>query len=173
MRPMTLAATAALVMTMSAAAAAQPFPGAVQPDPTNHPDWWVPCSSSIAIDRGLGCDRPRPTATPLRTALTAPPTEDEFYTYDPYGVGTPQSFKVRTADRAQWLQGGKRYRHAYNVEMVVGRTEFRCEDIGYGEVCDLFQIGTVTYSANVVGLEVGREIPFRLFAPAGPWVRVD
>lgn len=172
MKTMTVTTTAALVLTMAAAAAAQPFPGAVQPDPTNHPTWWVPCSSAIAIERGLSCGQ-RPAPQPLRTALTPPPTEDEFYTYDPYGANTPQTFKVRTADKAQWFQGGRRYRHAYNVEMVIGRTEFRCEDIGYGEVCDLFQIGTVTYSANVDGLDLGREIPFRLFAPRGPWTPIE
>ncbi|MFI5224394.1 MAG: hypothetical protein ACHQX3_09185, partial [Nitrospirales bacterium] len=144
------------------------FPGAVQPDAVNHPDWWVPCNHPQAEQAGLSCTPPPRLYTTAKPSV-AVPSEDEYVTILPYGPGSaPQQYMVRTANRAMWLQSGKVYRHPYNITMRVDRTEFRCEDIGYGEVCDLFQIGVVLDAAQTSSTP-GQEISFRLFAPT-EWV---
>lgn len=51
-----LCAIGVLVVVVGAAAAAQPFPGAVLVN-----GGWVPCTHQIAIDAGLGCVAPTPT----------------------------------------------------------------------------------------------------------------
>lgn len=123
---------------------------------------WVPKSHQL-------CNAPVPPPEDKLVTSIVPPSVDEYYTYEPYGAGISQRVIVRTADRSLWFLSGQVYRHPYNVEMKIGRTEFRCENIGYGEVCDLFQIGTITKPAGIAGLEEGKEIPFRLFAPMWPW----
>ena len=82
-------------LALSLALQSAPFPGAVQPDPIDHPDWWVPCSSSIAIERGLGCTAPTPAPVP-----TAPAPEPLPVDCDP--VPNPYLEPDRAARCAAW-----------------------------------------------------------------------
>ena len=133
-------------------------------------------SGRVFIHNGYGWivtapPAPLPKVSPIRSAVNVP-TEDEYLLLPGYtSVETAplQPVLVRTANKADWFKAGKMYRHAYAAFIKIGRVEFRCEDIGYGEVCDLFQIGTVI--GNDAWPE-GTEIPFRLFAPRGPWTEV-
>jgi hypothetical protein len=52
-----------IAFILAAAIQLSPIPGGVQPDPVNHPDWWVPCSHPIAVERGL-CRVTPPPPTP-------------------------------------------------------------------------------------------------------------
>jgi hypothetical protein len=64
---------AALAASVPSAHAQAPFPGAVQPDPINHPTQWVPCSHPLAIDAGRGCVATSPAPAPAPPPLDVAP----------------------------------------------------------------------------------------------------
>lgn len=66
MRLSTIAITCLLLSAVNALAQNPPFPGAVLVN-----GGWVPCSHTLAIQAGKGCDAPKPTVPP--PTLPQPP----------------------------------------------------------------------------------------------------